>query len=261
MITAMSEKRFGNAKQLWYSAEDLQPNRVAFFRREIELDAATEAVIHIHAESRYRLYVDGEFLGEGPPPSFPGFEYYDSRSVPLSRGCHCIAVMVRATAHDLPPAFVVDVRDENDSSITVSDRTWRAKLAEAWSTNTLYFGMNKYDGFQEDFDTRQFPDGWDTVGFDDSTWPKAVMLGDAPSSLRPRDISFMHEEAWMPTEIAATRASRRSVAARIICAITGSMACTIRRCCWTSAGRRRLTSNSMSKVRQVRRLSGASPNI
>lgn len=74
-------------------------------------------------------------------------------------------------------------------------------MAEAWATDTHHFRMDRYDGFQKHFDSLQMPDGWDRASFDDSDWSAAAVLAEAAPTLRPRDIPFMHEEAWVPTEV------------------------------------------------------------
>jgi hypothetical protein len=59
-----------------------ESNRFVYFRKGFELPpAADKAVVHISADGRYQLYVNGHFVGRGPARCDPAFQYYDSYDI------------------------------------------------------------------------------------------------------------------------------------------------------------------------------------
>ena len=49
-----------------------------YFRKTFELPSQPRnAPAYVTADSRYRLYVNGKFVGRGPVRSYPRFQYYD----------------------------------------------------------------------------------------------------------------------------------------------------------------------------------------
>ena len=211
-------------------------NRWFLFRRQFELPyAADSALVNVTADSRYKLYVNGEQVGRGPVRATPAFMRVDSHDVThrLHRGSNVIAALVHVYGVDT--AWYETVRDYTqavfgdgglyvDATIRAGDRTinllsddqWRVTEASAWRRGTPRSGWGQ--GFIEDFDARRMPDGWLQARFDDSAWdPAQPMLRPASdddlakgwgdiepfTTLLPREIPSLVECARLPSRIVA----------------------------------------------------------
>jgi len=198
----------GNAQWIWLGEPpEEQENLYVFFRGVFELDAVPEAAcLSISAETRYRLRLNGEYLGEGPPPSMPGRQFLDGREVAahLRAGRNVIAAVVHFTVpHWMKtrPGLIAELRDGAGAVLAASDARWRCRVADCWQRDTWRFRMNCYDPWQEQFDQRRWPDGWDLPEFDDGDWATAAAVEDPTWTLVPRDIPFMAEEVRFPARV------------------------------------------------------------
>lgn len=50
-----------------WNSEDKEKPRIVFFRKSIDIDEKIkEAALHISADTRYKLYINGKFIEAGP---------------------------------------------------------------------------------------------------------------------------------------------------------------------------------------------------
>jgi len=217
----------------WGRADyDQDRNLYVYFRRTFDLPASQaglpksprEAIAHVSADGRYRLFVNGAYVGRGPARCDPLWQYYDSYDIAplLKAGRNVIAALVHSYGQDaswyqLPRGewsrifgcggffFQCDAALASGSKVALhSDESWRHALAEAWERDVPGGGP----GFPEAFDARREPLGWRTPDFDDSGWRPAVMLRRPALNrgpdirpfprLVPRDIPFLLEEERFP---------------------------------------------------------------
>lgn len=206
-----------NAKWIWLPGNSKEKNVYCYFRREVEIKKKADKYrIYIAADTRYQLFVNGKFVGRGAPQSTPIFQYYDERDVTefLTVGTNCIAIIVYhlGTMLHSRGGLLAEFVDEKGNAVASTDDDWRVTRATAWEQNTFCFDANKVTPFQESFDARKMPEGWDSVGFDDSGWQSvAVVKGfggrtQPPavspwSLLVPRDIPFMTNDSVLPVKI------------------------------------------------------------
>lgn len=213
------------AKWIWPSqAPDDESNVYAYFRKSFNLEAAAQDhTLYISADRFYQVFVNGTWLGNGPPPSAPWFHYYDEYDLGkyLRRGENCIAVVVyHVSAQPCGDAdgrgrgaLLLEVTDAHDAPVVHTDATWRARPADAWQKNTYHYG-NVVAPYVEAFDARREPEGWREGTFGDSSWPAAGVItstrrrdSDNPpaagpwSKLVPRDIPFMARDTVLPERV------------------------------------------------------------
>jgi len=212
-------------------------NLYVYFRRTFDLPvgeaglsaAPAEALAHVSADGRYRLFVNGAYVGRGPARCDPLWQYYDSYDIApfLRPGRNVIAALVHSYGQDtswyqLPRAewsrafgcggffFQCKVGLPDGSKLPLhSDESWRHALADAWEHDLPGGGP----GFPEVFDARREPVGWREPGFDDSNWRQAVVLrrpglNRGPDirpfpRLVPRDIPPLLEEERFPQAVIA----------------------------------------------------------
>ena len=76
-------------------ADDLPHTRlIAAYRLEFTLEAETTIPLHVTANERYRLFCDGEPIGEGPERGSVGHWYFESFVVTLPAGAHRLTAWV-----------------------------------------------------------------------------------------------------------------------------------------------------------------------
>lgn len=164
------------------------------FRADIHLETLPfDAVLRLGADSRYRLWVNGSFVGRGPERSWPSSMAVDERSVTnlLRPGLNRIAVQIYSPGHS---HFAYLHRGacgmigwlEGDGNVVLSTSPqWKARRDRSWSDRVERVSI--YGTGVEDKDLRCAED-W--VEADVSSWEPARIVqgpsGPIWQGLRPR---------------------------------------------------------------------------
>ena len=138
-----------------------------------------KAVLKITADDYFKLYINGEFVTQGPPPSYPQAYYY--MELPVGRflrsGENVIAV------HTLYQGLInrVWVSGDNRESlwaelvvngevILATDESWKCKISSAYEPMAIVGYDTQY---MELFDSRSEDTGFKKEDFDDGKWQNA----------------------------------------------------------------------------------------
>jgi len=213
------------AQWIWYPMERCLPSTVVLLRREITLESLPSAATgQILADSRYKLTVNGMRVQWGPAPCDPRWPEADPIDLApyLQKGKNVIGASVLfygegdGTWVAGKPGLLLQLHlewaDGRREQIG-SDASWQAHVARSWPP-----GHHKrwyLRAFQEQFDARLYPYGWDEPDFKpDDRWRAAAtysaggdkpsVCGDAPSfmqfegddkqcSVRRRSVPMMSE--------------------------------------------------------------------
>lgn len=155
-------------------------------RKSFDLPAAPVAgKLLITADDYYLLYVNDQFVGQGPAPGYHFHYNVNTWDVAdkLVAGPNVIAVHVYYQglrnrvwcSADYRQGMFVDlcVQMQDRAPITiVSDETWRIRISPAHRIA----GVIGYDTqFREDIDGRLLDQGWRQAGFDDSQWAQPAV--------------------------------------------------------------------------------------
>lgn len=204
-------------------------NTFMFFRKTFQLSSKPrKALVRVSADSRYRLFVNGEFICRGPARCEPLYQCVDEVDVAdkLKTGKNVFAVLVRYYGEDLSwyrvgqaapeqltgkggllfQADIKPAKGKPDEIIT--DDTWKCLTAKCWEKETprINFGLPR----MEIFDAGKAPVGWASIKYDDSAWEKPAMLKNRGIAgaiqepfpfLEPRDIPFLVEKEIFPTKV------------------------------------------------------------
>ncbi|AHM60751.1 alpha-L-rhamnosidase [Flammeovirgaceae bacterium 311] len=206
----------------WISFPNLNPDSYAVlhFRNSFELsEIPARLPLLISADIRYKLYINGKYLGQGPANNDQRHYVYDEHDIATSlrKGKNTIAVTVFSLAEMTPLRYETSgakliVQASNDALskvLNTGSGNWRVKLNEAYSPTRRgrefevisYFAMGGGEKIKAD----QYPWGWKEQGFDDAGWPVAMAIakganyghkyeyGAADLSLQARSIPFMDE--------------------------------------------------------------------
>jgi hypothetical protein len=171
-------------------------------RADLDLAAApNRAVLHLTAYSRYRLWVNGQFVGRGPERSWPASMAVDNRDIVglLRPGRNALAVQVYSPgyshfAHVHRAAAGALGWLELDGTPTLkTDRSWRVRRDPSWDPQVPRVSI--YGTGVERRDMARAED-WQTA--DATGWAAAriVQTNEGPiwGSLRPRATPLLEED-------------------------------------------------------------------
>lgn len=172
------------------------------FRKQFALPSVPHhAALHLFADVRYLLWINGQYVGRGPARFEPTGPEYDTMDVTpfLKKGGNTLAVLVMENGsngkmrHHVPGLTArVDVDDRPDFLTT--DETWKCSAQTRYRRAKVNWGnvMDNIDARVEDGD-------WTQPAYDDSAWkPVAKIDGAQWGPLSARRIPLLRE-----TEVAA----------------------------------------------------------
>ena len=176
----------GRWQARWISLPDEPANvyGVYHFRKSFELNEAPDKfVVHVSADNRYKLYVNGHFASLGPARGdIYNWNFETTDIAPfLKKGKNTLAAVVWNYAGQKPVAqisfnqtgFILQGNTQAEAVANTND-TWlciRNDAYRAWNDWTVlgYYAA----GPGELLNMTAYPWGWEAPGYDDSRWKKA----------------------------------------------------------------------------------------
>ncbi|PIP15406.1 MAG: hypothetical protein COX46_05955, partial [bacterium (Candidatus Ratteibacteria) CG23_combo_of_CG06-09_8_20_14_all_48_7] len=234
-LTGKDKKMNWEKEWVWVKGPESPRNFYVYFRGWFESgEGVKKVLVHLTADSRYLLYLNGEFQGRGPAKCDPKYQYYDTYNVTkkVTAGRNLIAVLVHHYGEETfsyllgRGGFLCQsevIYNDGHKKVYGTDSSWRTKSAEAWDQNASRTTVQL--GFQEIYDAKKEPVGWQKPDFDDTSWDTPVLLGKplkktvgvgfirpetgsinrTPTipweNLIPRDIPFLKESALLPQRV------------------------------------------------------------
>jgi hypothetical protein len=184
------------AKWIWRKQDSYTKyNDTIIARKAFDLPAVASAQLAITADTRYRLFINGAWVNDGPCRSWPDQYQYDVIDVTphLKIGENEIRIIAKyfgvGTFHQIPKQAgllaQLDVQTKDGKSIRViTDETWEAASASGWISNTVKRCIQM--GPFEIYDARRE---------DSNSFAPVAVLFDAESgpwkNLNPRDCALM----------------------------------------------------------------------
>ncbi|WP_246073129.1 family 78 glycoside hydrolase catalytic domain [Paenibacillus dokdonensis] len=225
--------RSWTAQWIWGGTEESPRNEWRCFRKAFELpeEILEEAWLHIAADSRYVLYVNGAQVGRGPVRSWKEEQFYDSYEVGhLLQAGESNVIAVHVLHFGVTNFYYIRGRGgllaeleygvksaggtaaESNLMMRVgSDDTWATSRLQAQNPNSPR--MSCQQGFADIYDARQWDERWVTVKYREdgpgSTWEPSQVIGppgvDPWKRIVPRDIPFLTEEKIYPSRLMSLR--------------------------------------------------------
>ncbi|WP_372947253.1 alpha-L-rhamnosidase C-terminal domain-containing protein [Mariniphaga sp.] len=194
---------------------------VYHFRKSFNLDEVPEKlVIHVSADNRYNLFVNGQRVCYGPAKGDLQTYKYDFIDIApfLRAGENLLAALVYNGGDDKPLAFLsvqtafMLQSEEEKFSFLNTGPNWKVYKNPAYEVISYYemlFRERWFYGFYacgggDEVVAEKYPWGWETSGFDDSDWLSAQPLvfdKQPPWNLVPRNIPFMADHLVYPAKI------------------------------------------------------------
>jgi len=195
------------AKWIWARSLVGTPNCYVYARREFEIDAAPSATAYVTCRSAYRLSVNGRFIGRGPGRCDPGSQSCDIHDLShaIRPGKNVVGAICYHVGDQPRAGFLLQLHIEHngDRQVITTDESWKVKPADDWDFSSAR--MADHLGFQEVYDSRRKPVGWNVVGFDDRGWDDAFEVEDAENAcLVLRQIPPLKEWEIHPRSIVST---------------------------------------------------------
>ena len=153
----------------WISHPDApQPPLVTAYKRVFSLPESAVVRIHVSADERYELFLDGERVGRGPERGAPHWWYFETYDLELAKGAHCIVARVWSLGRKMAPTAQMSVSPgflfapEGDGFLKLLGTgiaPWEVTLFDGFSytPGILNFGV----GYNVDIDGNLFPWGWE----------------------------------------------------------------------------------------------------
>lgn len=175
---------------------------VYYFRKHIELAAKpANYMVHVSADNRYKLYVNGELVSLGPARGDPYHWNYETVDLApyLTAGKNIVAALVWNEADDRPEGqmtfhtgFVLQGDSPAEEPLN-TDKSWKC------SRDNAYRPIPSYVASPGEFvDRNKTINGWASGSFDDSSWPNAADLISAQPSGRTDGFGWMLVASKLP---------------------------------------------------------------
>ena len=190
---------------IWTAPIPDEHNAYVYFRREFDLPEMPRSLqLLISADSRYRVYLNGALIGDGPPQFLPNLTYYDRRDLASAArpGRNCLAIVVHHIGGN--PYYrggLIAQVFADDKSVAATGAAWPCLRSPAWAVNTFSSRSNALHPYQEVFDANLEPDGWKQSGFDDTSWPKAMAVNGPWANLTEPEIPQMSLSVCRPVAV------------------------------------------------------------
>lgn len=174
------------ARWISYPGEAASDYGVFHFRKSFDLSSKpSRFVVHVSADNRYKLFVNGKLVSLGPSRGDIynwNFETVDIAPY-LNSGNNVLASVVWNYAEHKPVAQIssnhADFILQGDSeleSVVNTDNSWSCFHNKAYSPWTEWHVPGYYvAGPGELLNSSLYPWGWESVDYDDSSWEKAFM--------------------------------------------------------------------------------------
>lgn len=163
------------------SGKDERLRQANVYRNSFEVSEKITVRIHVTADAKYRLWVDGEFLAMGPEQGDVNNYFFDSYDLTLEPGKHTLTAMVFSFGEDGPYSqmgirhgFLLGAEGDLAAVLDTSPANWQYKPVTGFGWNKAIGGMVAEEIV---FDRNQFPDGIE-VGLGDG-WqaPEEYLCG------------------------------------------------------------------------------------
>lgn len=187
--------------------EEKYKNRHILFRKKFTLSDYRSAMIYITADDYFKLYINGKFVMQGPPPSYPNAYLYMQKDVSEYLRCGENVIAVHTYYQGLINRVWVsgDLRESLRCELTAdgkivaaSDESWKCANHTAYSAS----GVFGYDtAYAERYDSRAKEVGFEKAEYNDDSWENASIYENADYRLEKSPIEPLEVYYVSPQKI------------------------------------------------------------
>jgi len=217
----IAQERKYEAPWIAYPTASVTDYGVFHFRKSVTFEEKPDKlVVHVSADNRYNLFVNGQRICYGPAKGDLKTYKYDIIDIAqfLIPGKNVVAAVVYNHGKDKPMSLLSAqtaffLKSEDDAfNLLDTDETWLTYKNPSYkpvSYHEMLFKERWFYGYYacgpgDDVDATKYPWGWKKIDFDDSQWVKPEVLtfdGAAPWNLVPRNIPFMADHMVYPKTV------------------------------------------------------------
>ncbi|MBS4216952.1 alpha-L-rhamnosidase N-terminal domain-containing protein [Bacillus sp. FJAT-49711] len=224
----MEENKKWLAKWIWSKNISIDVHEIVYFRRTFHVeDKNCQLVVNVSADSRYRLFLNGQSICVGPLKGDSRTHYYETVNLSpyLKLGKNVLAAkVVHYSSHSSEPSpesiwhspkggFLLEgslqTASGNIAETLDTNNKWKCFVdhaihyeAESWISSIWLGGVERVEG-------AKLPHGWELVEYSDDHWKEAVPFLEpqldhgllTPWQLTRRTIPFLYEEEKLFTKI------------------------------------------------------------
>ncbi len=221
-------KKFSKSRWIW-DQEGIGRNRWLVFRKRVPAGDLKKSgsqgkwSVHITADARYRLEINGQWIGDGPCRSWPDELYYDSYDItPYVKTEESLEILLTVNHQILgsgyyiggEPGVALDLiytGESGDVSLLVSDTGWDCAVHPGFSETVTKIsnGLGYAEVFNASFSS----------GKEKWLWRKAEDCGPAITGKRkliPRDIPALADNPLSPVGVVYQGHSRKKGVVRSV---------------------------------------------
>ncbi|MBN1480944.1 alpha-L-rhamnosidase [candidate division KSB1 bacterium] len=210
-VPSLVNREWDTLKHAWRASWITHPTAsqldygVFHLRKTFELTVVPSPFrVHVSADNRYRLYVNGQYVCNGPARDDLLHWSYETIDIApyLQEGINVLAALVfnygawrPVSQHSCRTAFILQADAATHYYINTND-SWR--IVENHAYQPIPISSQQAHGFYavcpgDSVDGEKYPWGWQDIFFDDSLWTTARDIG------RGVGRGYMHGEAWYLT--------------------------------------------------------------
>lgn len=205
------------AGSFWIKRNTVDPDDYTYYRKAISIanKPIKRAIAYVSAVHNYELYINGQLIGKGSMNHYPQYQYYHAFDVSdkIRQGqTNLMACLTHwygggqgraPNARGLIIKTIIGYSDGSRSAIG-TDGSWSVQQAEYWQT-----GQPKRNGegtgYVDKLDSRKQISNWNQLGYDDSAWHQATVIGTPPvapwiNNLQP-DLTRVIEKEISPVSV------------------------------------------------------------
>ena len=179
-------------------------NAHILFRRRFEAREGLETYIYISADDYYKLYINGDFVCQGPAPGYPFHYYYNKVDITnhIREGSNLIAVHTYYqglinrvwVSGDDRHGLILDV-EQGGEIIVSSDENFRCIVHSGFES----MGTAGYDTqFLERYRSGSPQEGFEKTTYDDSSWESAKLRQHMDYTLYEQTTKMLEFEEIQP---------------------------------------------------------------
>ena len=185
-------------------------NKHVLYRKKFVLDDFDSAVINITADDYFKLYINGNYVMQGPVSGYPSRYYYLKNDVAkfLRKGENVIAVHAYYQGLVNHALISADMRQMlwcelyvDDKLTLVSDESWKCALHSGFS-ECGRFGYSTQ--FAERYDSRSKEVNFQNNSFDDKDWEFVSVYHNADWKLVESSTQLLEEYEVQPKVLKKT---------------------------------------------------------
>ncbi len=133
----------------WVHLEGVRPPFASAFRRRFRTDGRQTVRMHVSADERYELFLDGERIGRGSERGDAALWFFESYELELEPGEHTLVARVWAIGkeallaqYSIEPGFVLAAEGEHGELLSTGKASWEVKRLGGYefSKPGHYFG-------------------------------------------------------------------------------------------------------------------------